>query len=238
LSPEAILREGKAIRGGIPVCGPWFGPHPIDAAKPSHGVLRNRRWRHLATTETTEAVSMLLALEDDAATRELFPYSFRAMLRVTAGASLAVELAWENRSDELIVFTGALHSYLAVGDVREITVRGLDGLPYLDEVGTPTPRVQRGDIRFEGEVDRDFLCAGPVLVHDPVLGRTLRITAEGSGSTVVWNPWIEKAKRLPDLPAGDYRKFVCIESANVWTDRVRIPPGGTHRLATLIEVLA
>lgn len=235
LSPQAEYREGKAIRGGIPVCWPWFGPNESNPDLPSHGLARNRMWELSAASENETGVALTFALQDTPATRILWPHAFRLKLHMELGAELQLTLHMQNTGDTPVTITAALHSYLSVGDIRRVIVRGLDGAEYMDTSGPRKPGLQQGDLRFTGEVDRDYMSANRVQVDDAALGRVITVQGSGSGSTVVWNPWIEKAKSLKDLPDEDYQRFVCIETANVWRDFVALAPGGTHELSATLR---
>lgn len=235
LSPRSRFEPGKAIRGGIPVCWPWFGSHPADASLPAHGFARNRRWQVRHATVTPAGAELRLGLGPDASTRRSFPHAFDLELVLRIGRALACELRTRNTGTAPFAFTAALHSYLAVSDVRTITLDDLDGVAYLDTVGTPTWRVQRGPLQFGAEVDRIFLDApGPVTVHDPGWGRTLRITRTGGRAFVVWNPAAGKASRLADLGAEHYPGFVCVEAAIAGGEVITLAPGAEHVLGTTI----
>lgn len=135
-----------------------------------------------------------------------------------------------------MVITEALHTYLSVGDISQTTVRGLANARYLDTVGERTMREQEGDITFDREVDRQYLSTGGVVVEDPAWERKLIIDKLGSGTTVVWNPWIEKSRRLADLPDEAYHGFLCVEAANAGESAVRIASGGQHVIVTSVSV--
>lgn len=236
LSPQAVLEPGKPIRGGIPVCWPWFNAHPSDETKPMHGFARNRPWTLMEASESDEGVKMSFVLCSDAATHELWPHEFEAHLTVHLGASLEVTLQTINKSGSDLLLAEALHTYLTVGDINQVTVKGLDGSGYLDTVGERTERQQSGDITFDREVDRQYHSTGTVTVVDSALNRTLTIDKAESGTTVVWNPWIEKSKRLADLPDEAYQQFLCIEAANAGDATLTLTPGSAHSLRTTISV--
>jgi len=236
LSPQAVLEHGKPIRGGIPVCWPWFGGHPVDATKPMHGIARNRLWELERADAKEGHVAMLFKLESSAETRALWPHDFRCYLGVSIGASLEVSLMTENTGDAAFTFGEALHTYLTVGDITQIKVSGLHDTHYLDTVGERTMRHQDGDITFDREVDRQYSSTGGTVVEDSSLGRTLVVNKLGSGTTVVWNPWIEKSKRLADLPDEAYHGFLCVEAANAADAAVTVQPGGRHVLLTQISL--
>lgn len=236
LSPQAVIEPGKPIRGGIPVCWPWFGPHPTDETMPMHGFARTRPWTLMEASESDEGVKISFVLCSDAATHELWPHEFEAHLTVHLGAQLEVSLMTINKSGSDMLLAEALHTYLTVGDISQITVKGLDGSAYLDTVGERTERQQSGDITFDREVDRQYHSSGTITVTDPALNRTLTIEKGESGTTVVWNPWIEKSKRLADLPDEAYLQFLCIEAANAGVAAVTLPSGSAHTLRTTVSV--
>lgn len=228
VSPKAKFQEGESVRGGIPICWPWFNVHPLNPELPSHGFARNRFWNLEAVRETEESVEVEMSLEHD---------GWHATIFFELGKKLGISLTTRNLTGETRKLAGALHSYFAVGDLRETAVVGLDGVSYLDTVGTPTRQVQVGEICFKGETDSIYDSEVCVTVSDKSRNRQIRIVKSGSPSTVVWNPWKEKAKRLEDLPDEDYLKFVCVETAISNQSAIPIGPGGSHTLATEIDVL-
>lgn len=236
MSPDAVLQNGKAIRGGIPVCWPWFGGHVSDSTKPMHGIARILPWQLVRADAQETRVAMLFRLQSNDETRALWPHDFTCHLGMSFSEKLEVSLITQNTGRDAMVITEALHTYLSVGDISKVTVRGLAEAKYLDTVGTPTMREQEGDITFDREVDRQYASPGGVVVDDPAWGRKLTINKLGSGTTVVWNPWIEKSKRLADLPDEAYHSFLCVEAANAGESAVRIAPGGQHVIVTMVSV--
>lgn len=240
LSPMARLGTAKAVRGGIPVCWPWFGPHPTDPRQPAHGLVRSSCWRVVETAVHGHAVRVRFVSTLETATAG-FPAGLSAQLDVTLGEELALDLVTINDGDEAIELTQALHTYLKVGDIGSVTVAGLHGRPYVDQLEPPGQRrgarkLQTGLVVFEGEVDRIYATGDPIAtVLDPLLGRRIVVDTDGSASTVVWNPWIEKAARLGDVGPDGYRAFVCIETANAGADVRTIQPGAAHRLTAMIH---
>lgn len=230
LSPESVFRDGKAIRGGVPVCWPWFNAHPSRPELPSHGFARTRVWRLESAAGDEEGVRLDFELRDNDATRALWPHAFRLRLSIRLGASLRLGLSTENTGEAAFSITQALHTYIAVRDISSVRVEGFDGASYLDTAGAPAERTQTGEVVFTGEVDRLYASAGPATVVDKTGKRGLHVATSGSHTLVVWNPWIEKAAALKDLPDEDYRRFVCVETANAWRDTVEVAPGQTHTL--------
>ena len=227
LSPDAVYREGKAIRGGIPICWPWFNAHPSDPDLPSHGLVRNQFWELESTDADDEGVVAKLR-------RTTEHWTVVATIRMASSLEVAIEST--NLGDDQLLVSGALHSYFRVGDVRQITIKGLEDAAYLDTVGQHTNRYQTGVIEIDREVDRYYDSSAAVRLEDPLKERTILIDKENSPSTVVWNPWIEKAAALGDLPNEDYLAFACVEAAITNDRAVALSQGETHRFATRISV--
>ncbi|MBA3946134.1 MAG: D-hexose-6-phosphate mutarotase [Herpetosiphonaceae bacterium] len=238
VSGLAGYATGKAIRGGIPVCWPWFGPHPTDATKPQHGFARTLEWS-VSSTQVIEggATKLQLVLVDNEHTRTLWPYSFELLLNVTVGPELQVELVTRNLGAEDFSCGSALHSYFAVSDIAGITIDGLSGCTYIDKTAGGDRKLQPGPVTIDAETDRIYLdTAGSCMIEDPAWQRRIHITAAGSRSTVVWNPWQAAAQRMSDFGDEEYRSMVCVETANAGPDVRTVPTGGEHRLSTRIAV--
>ena len=237
VSAQSRFERGKAIRGGIPVCWPWFGAHPTDPDKPAHGFARTSLWTVRATSILAGDVTQVrLGLADDNETRDLWPHAFDLQITIEVGIVLRVNLLTRNTGREGFAITDALHSYFRVGDVTGVSIRGLAGRAYLDEVDGMKRKVQDGPVTIGGEVDRIYLdTEDDCLIDDPKLNRTIRVTKRGSRSTVVWNPWAAKAARMKDFGDREYSEMVCVETANAAGDAVTVPPGGEHCLGAVIR---
>jgi len=237
LSPQAQLVAGKSARGGVPVCWPWFGPHPDGGALPSHGFARTAPWEVVATASAadggTELSLRLLRSEADTA---LWPHSTPLELWMRIGRELAMELRTRNIGTSPVTIGQALHTYFAVSDIRQVRILGLDGCDYLDKVAGGRQR-QSGAVVCSGETDRIYLdTEADCIIEDPGYRRSIRIAKSGSRSTVVWNPWIDKAAKLGDLGEDGYLRMLCVESSNAADDRVTLPPGGVHALGVNYSV--
>ncbi len=231
VSRESAYTPGKPIRGGIPVCWPWFGPHPEDAALPLHGFARLLRWHLTAVEYGAENTEIRLCLLDDDRTRAFWPHAFELTLRVVLDASLRIELTTHNTDTRPFVLTQALHTYFSVRQIMDIAIRGLEGAAYYDCLTRADGIPQDGPIIIRGEVDRVYGgTASDCVISDPGLGRQILIGKRGSRSTVVWNPWIDKSKRMPDFGDDEYTRMVCIETANARDDAVTVEPGQKHTL--------
>ena len=234
LSKQSRFEAGSPIRGGIPVCWPWFAAHPEDATKPFHGFARLSLWSVLDAEGVEEgATCVRLRMGDNAETRALWPHAFSLEIAVTVGRELHVELTTRNLDPESVTCAAALHTYFHVGDIAQIAVHGLDGCRYREEAGGSG--VQCGPVTFSGEVDRLYQnTEATCTIEDPALGRRIRIAKEGSRSTVVWNPWAEKARRMPDFGDDEYPGMVCVETANARNDAITIAPHGAHTMKAVI----
>ena len=232
LSPEAKFAAGKSVRGGAPVCWPWFGPHEREAGFPAHGFARTVPWEVFETNANADgSTSVGLRLLHSDATRAQWPAASELELYIRIGTTLELDLLTRNTSSTAITIGEALHTYFRVRDIREVSVQGLEDLEYIDKVDGGTRKRQQGPVRFAGELDRIYLDHGSdCLIHDLGLQRRIRIHKRGSHSTVVWNPWIEKAEKMGDLGPDGYLHMLCVESANAAEDVVKIGPGGEHHL--------
>lgn len=237
-SPAAIYAPGKAIRGGVPVCWPWFGPHATEKDFPAHGFARNQDWEVVQTQQLPDGSTTLsLRLLQDDATRRLWPQASELLLLVNVGERLQIDLLTRNTGSEAFSITQALHTYFAVSDVRDIAVLGLEDQPYIDKVDGGARRVQNGPVTFSAETDRIYLDqGGKCEIDDPGLQRRICISREGSHSTVVWNPWTEKSAAMADMGPDAYLGMVCVETTNAAEDAVSIAPGDEHRLQVLYWV--
>lgn len=235
LSPLARLDTGRAVRGGIPVCWPWFGAHPSEPARPAHGVARTAPWQVVATAPGP-APRLVLALDQQAARASGTDLS--AQLEVTLAGALEVSLVTRNEGAAPARLTAALHSYFGVSDIGAVTVGGLEGRPFIDQLDAGRSKRSAEPIRFAGEVDRIYQeSPDTVTIDDPGLGRRIEVAKRGSASTVVWNPWVDKAARLGDLGPDGFRRMVCVETANAGGDVVTLAPGATHTLTASIRAV-
>ncbi len=238
VSAESAFRPDKAIRGGIPVCWPWFADHPTDPRKPPHGFVRAAMW-DVAGAEPggNGATQIRFRIADDEHTLALWPHRFELELVVSVGTALRVDLVIRNTGDAPFTSGGALHSYFAVADVENVEIYGLDGRIYVDKVDRLARKVQHGPVRIGAETDRVYLdTTSECVIDDPGWRRRIGISKTGSRSTVVWNPWREKAAGMADFGDDEYPRMVCVETANAGDDVVSIPPSGEHVLSTTITV--
>ena len=232
LSRVAKFAAGKSIRGGVPICWPWFGPHATEPKYPSHGFARTVMWKVIETQVLRDgSIRLVFELIQDDATRVFWPHSTEPRYIVTVGSSLDLELVTRNTGKTAVVIGGALHTYFGVDDIRTCAVHGLGDSAYLDMVDGGKKKQQVGPVTINAEVDRIYLdSTADILIDDPGLNRRIHIAKRGSSSSVVWNPWIDKAAKMGDFGPNGYLNMVCVESSNAATDVVEVPAGGEHRL--------
>ena len=236
-SSAAVYAQDTAIRGGVPVCFPWFGPGREPGAPYGHGFARTTTWTQVGNEVTDEAQTVTYRLSHDDATDDYWPHAYWALLTARFGAELTVSLSVTNLDEVAFSYEAALHTYLCVDDIRQVRVDGLDGVDYVDKTADMQVVRQAGPVAFDGLVDRVYASPGPVRVVDPAGGREVTVATEGARQLVVWNPGEEKAAGLPDLGPGEWERFVCVEAGCVLGDAVELAPGDTHVLATTIGVV-
>jgi len=236
MSQLSRFDEGAPIRGGIPVIFPWFGARE---GEPAHGFARTQLWEMREISPLSDGgLSVRLRLPDSPAAA-LFP-KFSAEYLVTVGQNLTAELVVTNESqDEDFTFENCLHTYFHVGDISAVSVTGLKGADYLDKVDGFARKTERSEhIKFSRETDSVYLnTPNAVEIHDSKLQRRIRIEKSGSLSTVVWNPWVDKAQQMPDFGNDEYRQMVCVESGNVAENKITLPAGKTSSLKAVISPL-
>ncbi len=234
VSDKAYYAEGKAIKGGVPICWPWFGADPEGKGRPAHGFMRNRMWSEWETRENANgSTTVILGVESSPETLAIWPHAFRLAMEITVGNTLQLALVTRNTGDVAFNITQAMHTYFAVGDIAQTTVTGLEGTQYLDKAadGNGATKQQDGAISINSEVDRVYLgVPAELAIVDGALNRTIRITSSGNKTAVVWNPWAKIAAGMADLQDDDYLRFVCVETTNAADDVVEVAAGGEFRL--------
>jgi glucose-6-phosphate 1-epimerase len=238
VSEHAYFQPGKSIKGGIPVCWPWFGPDPEGRGRPTHGFVRNRDWQVLGTAMQEDgSTSVRLGITPDDEIRALWHHPFALTLEITVGRSLELALCSFNPDTVPLTITQGLHSYFRVGDVSRAQVTGLEGKSYIDKMDGGAVKAQEGPVTVGGEVDRIYTGVDrDLVIDDPAFGRRIRIAAEGSASAVVWNPWAATAAAMADLGDEEYTGMLCVETTNAGPDAVRIIPGENYRLVARYSI--
>lgn len=239
LGSASRFAHDTAIRGGVPICFPWFGARAGHPGAPSHGFARLSEWSLVAAEDDGQDVTLQLRLTDDEQTRaSAWPHRFEAVYTVVFGSRLSLALRVTNLSDDAVVFEEALHTYFDVRDIRAVEVSGLEGAAFHDRRAGPGPAPgEPGPVRFRSEIDRTYLdTTARTAVHDALAGRSVVISKEGSAATVVWNPWIDKALALSDFGDDDWKTMVCVEVCNVSDAAIQLAPGGSHTMAATFEL--
>ncbi|MDR0480545.1 MAG: D-hexose-6-phosphate mutarotase, partial [Gallionellaceae bacterium] len=239
LSPAAKLVAGKSIRGGVPICWPWFGAHASDSKFPAHGFARTVLWRVVEAKALHDGgTRIIFELPQSSMPSAQWSHACRVRSAVTVNRALGVELLTENIGDTAFEIGEALHTYFSVSNAEHIRIAGLEGVSYLDKADDWQRKTQEGEVAIAGEVDRLYLnTESECVIDDPGLGRGIRIAKRNSRSTVVWNPGAEKAAKMGDFGSAEgHLGMVCVESANADENVVRVAPGASHALSVIYSV--
>lgn len=232
LSSKAYYTQGKATKGGVPVCWPWFGPDPEDKGRASHGFVRNRMWdmREIESCQDGSTV-VVMGLVDTPETRSIWDFAFDMAIAITVGSSLTIELTTRNTGDKPFEITQALHTYFKIGDISQVKVLNLEDTSYLDKVDGGKNKTQTGEVIFNSECDRIYLdVPSQLVIDDMAIVRKIKITAANSNTAIVWNPGAEISANMADLGDLDYQKFVCVETANTANEIIEIAPGNDYNM--------
>jgi glucose-6-phosphate 1-epimerase len=238
ISERSRWEDGRAIRGGIPICFPWFRAKADDPRAPAHGLVRTKGWKlDSVIAAEDDSVCVVCSTASDASTRQLWPYDFHLVHRVTVGRSLRLELITTNTGSKPFRFEEALHTYFRVGSVEDVCVRGLERVAYLDNNDGNREKAQAGELRLTGPTDNAYINAhGAAEVVDPVLRRKIGTDKENSATTIVWNPWLQGAAQLIDLGNEEWRQMVCVEASNILGHAVPLQPGEQHALNATLSI--
>ena len=239
LSDCAEFLRGQGVRGGVPVCWPWFGDiqrNPVAVQKmttadaPFHGLARTLDWQLLHSSAASNGVQLSLQLN---ASQGLpgWPHAATVQLQIELAERLTIRLHNHNLGSEPLAISQALHTYFAVSDIRKVTVQGLAGCPYHETLEQWQLREQVGDLSFSSETDRVYLDVPAHLqIVDQGWQRRIHLRTQGSQSAIVWNPWIDKAQTLSGFADAAWQQMLCIENANVLADHLLLAPNQRHRL--------
>jgi glucose-6-phosphate 1-epimerase len=240
LSEQAAFKRGQSIRGGIPICWPWFGdltrnPAAVRAAlpadnAPAHGLVRAQTWLLESVVELPTSTRIVLRYPS-AELAASWPHAVDLRLTISIGATLRLQLATRNLGSDTLALTQALHTYFAISDIRQVEIDGFENTSYIDTLQDWREFPQQGAIRIDGEVDRIYQqVPAHFQLHDAGWQRTIHLRTQGSASAVVWNPHIEKAKKLNQFAADAWQRMLCIETANVMDDHIALAGGDKHVL--------
>ncbi len=236
MSPKCVFAEGTGIRGGVPICWPWFG----KKFGISHGLVRRFLWKYLGSKELSHSESVVqFSIDDSEETRKVWDYKFHLTMKITVGKTLRMDLTTENKDERPMELSQALHTYFRISDVANLKICGFENKSYFDKVNgaNDIKTVGDGPVQITSEVDRVFQNApGPFRIVDAGLKREIVITTENSNSAVIWNPWIDKSTTMADFPADGYLTMVCVETCNAMEDTRTIAPGASHTLTSIYTV--
>jgi glucose-6-phosphate 1-epimerase len=239
MSSQSDFEVGKPIRGGIPVCFPWFGPHATNSQLPQHGIARLRNWEVTKTTALANGnTELILSLTSNDETLAMWSYSFTAEMKIIAGKTFEASLSFTNTGNEAFTCSAALHSYYNVSDSAKIGIAGLSGHNYYAGFAKEANNVQSDALlKIAQEENRRYIKhTSDCTIEDSGFSRKLKIGKKGSNITVVWNPWEINSKNIGDIPDDGFKYFVCVEAVNYYDDVVTLKPGEKHILSALVSV--
>lgn len=237
-SKKATYIPGKAIRGGVPICWPWFGPHPSSKDLPGHGYARLAFWKVTKTASLSNGMLQLcLSMVDHGLAEKPWKSSAKLSVEILVGKYLEIRLTTNNLGSEPITFSEGLHTYFQVGDISKVSITGFEGAEYVDLLLDKMRVKQDGSITFSGELGRIFVNNGSTsIIEDPILQRNIWVAKKGSLSTAIWNPGLETASKMSDLGPEGWQDFVCVEGANALENCITLGPGQSHTHAAIYSV--
>ncbi|HUE91710.1 D-hexose-6-phosphate mutarotase [Pseudomonas sp.] len=242
LSEQAEFKQGQSVRGGVPLCWPWFGdlrrnPQAVqalyqgDQLAPAHGLVRGLDWQLLGIDSQDDSVSLEFVFNSAEQPLPRWPHAAELKLGIRLDERLHLSLSNRNLGDTPLTISQALHSYFAVGDIRQAEVEGLHGCRYVETLEDWQQRQQNGALGFAGETDRIYLDTPAQLsIRDPAWQRRIHLHSSGSGSAVLWTPWIDKARRLSQFADAAWPGMLCVEHGNLLHDMLVLAPGAQHQL--------
>jgi len=237
VSTKSHWQEGQAIRGGIPICFPWFRAKRDDRQAPAHGFARTKTWQIESIVQNEGRVSVSMLTESDEQTRRWWPGEFRLIHRVTFGSELKLELICRNTGTTPLRFEEALHTYNRVADVEQVHLQGLDTVRFLDNTNANQEKIQIGDVAIASQTDSAYMNTDSAVdLLDPRMRRRIRLQKDNSLTTVVWNPWGEGAAGLKDLGDGQWKQFLCVEASNILDSSVNLDSGQEHKMTAVLSV--
>jgi glucose-6-phosphate 1-epimerase len=238
LSRHSNWQDGLAIRGGIPVCFPWFRAKGDDPTAPVHGFVRTKEWRLDSVKAQGDSVLVVCSTENDPSTERWWPYPFRLQHILSIGTSLRLQLVVTNTGPAPFRFEEALHTYFRVSHAQNVSIRGLDRIQYLDNLDGNRTKTQSGDLVFTARTDNAYIDVHSAAeLIDPAWRRILRTEKENSATTVVWNPREEGAALIADLGNDEWQSFACIEASNILASAIVLAPGQQHTMQATLRVV-
>lgn len=230
LSEKAIFDQSKAVRGGIPICWPWFG----QAGTPSHGFARTSQWSLLEHRENENGVIVSLALEDNEETYAIWPHKFKNVLTFEIGQELKVSLTSTNTDNQPWSYSGALHTYFDIANINDIDITGM-GPNYLDSTQQGKACEGGSTLIFNSETDRVYTQPeATITINDKNNNREILVTNEGHNAAVIWNPWQALSISMGDMADNSFETMVCVEST-IHQPSIELAPEQSHTLVTTIS---
>jgi glucose-6-phosphate 1-epimerase len=236
MSPDSSFEEGTPIRGGIPVCFPWFGPHKTDPEKPQHGFARLMYWDLLETATLPSGETMVrLQLCSSEETKTYWEYDFCAEMKIIIGTTLNVTLKVTNTSEVPFEYTCALHSYFSLSAIENLSIEGLEGTSYFNQLTGEKDVQKEYFLHIQEPLTRHYLgTETPVVIEDSAFNRRIKVDKSGSKVTTVWNPGEETCAKIGDLPDDAWETFVCVEATNAFDFPVQLAAGESFETSTII----
>lgn len=248
LSPSAQYKKGQPVRGGIPICWPWFGnvdknPNAIQdqlkstTANSAHGFARSLPWEVKRINEDCHYIEVTLFLSSNSETKAIWPFDFVLEAKFTFSEKMELLLTTSNTGSDSFNISQALHSYFPTKDITHSYIHDTHNLKYIDALDHWKQKQQMGKVHFNTETDRLYLFDKEnhsLRLETP--DQSLLINSKNSQSAVIWNPWIEKSKRLSQFSPLDFQSMLCIETANVLSDSRKIMAGGQSTIS--VELIA
>lgn len=223
LSPKAMFKKSHPIRGGIPICAPWFGVNQHDATKPKHGFVRTRDWQLAHVVESaTGVVALTFQCHSEKEDLALFPHAFSIQLTLTLSDHIDISFTVKNLSPTEMPFSWALHSYFCVDHLEAVRITGLEDHTYLDATQSFAPIVQEGAVCFQSEVDRVYENVG----HEQLIkgSPALSISGRQCPTAIVWNPGKTLAEKMADITAQHYDEYICLERGAAFGNTWKVSP--------------
>jgi glucose-6-phosphate 1-epimerase len=237
VSSQSRWEDGRPIRGGVPLCFPWFAGKADDPSAPAHGFVRTKTWQLESITQAGDAVTVSMFTESNDETKRWWPVDFHVAYRATFDSALNLELVVRNTGSTLLRFEEALHTYFRVGHIEKARLHGLNTVHYVDKTDSNRKKTQQGSIGIVSETDRVYLNTGGAIdLEDQSLRRLIEVAKESSFTTVIWNPWVEKAKALSDFGDAEWMQTLCIEASNVSDYTVELAPGQQHKMQAMVRL--
>lgn len=238
MSPASAFKKGKAIRGGIPVIFPWFGDRHEGHPGPAHGFARTAEWEFGFAALAGDELHMSLLLTPSETSRALGFDHFRVVYHLAIGRELSLKFTVASDAETPLVYEEALHTYFAIGDIRQTSVSGLEGVEYIDKRDGGTVKVQTEDpLVLTRDTDRVYLdTESTCVIDDKANARQITVAKSNSSTTIVWNPWAELTAKMADMEPSGWQTMICIESANAADASITLSQGELHHMGCVISV--